>query len=227
MGAVGIIKEAWSIITNALKIAWQLIKSAHFIRKVRMPAVTIWGGTHAPVHSAYAELASAFAQKLVAHDISVLTGGGPGIMEAANCGATQEKKDESYLSSLGIGVSFIDKEYTNPCVPVIQVDYFFLRKWLLIRYSLAFIVFPGGVGTVDELFELLNFMKYGKVPKLPVILIGTEYWKPMIEWFHTRALVHGFVNQYQIDLFTVTDDIEEAFALVQESCDLYREYSKK
>ena len=103
-------------------------------------------------------------------------------------------------------------------------SYFFLRKWLLIRYSLAFVVFPGGVGTVDELFELLNFMKHDKVPKLPVILIGTNYWQPIIDWLHTRAFKHGFVKQYQLDLITVTDDLDEAFEIVRQTCEAYKKY---
>lgn len=217
-------KETISIIGHAFAVAWQVIRSARQLRNVRMPAVTIWGGTHADKESFYAQQAYAFAQKLVTNNISVLTGGGPGIMEAANCGATQDAPDDGMLSSMGINVSFVDKAYENPCVPVLRVDYFFLRKWLLIRYSLAFIIFPGGVGTADELFELLNFIKHGKVPMLPVVLIGTEYWQPMIDWLESRAFKHGFVKQYQLDALTVTDDLEYAFSVVREACDTYRKY---
>ena len=219
------IKETWSIFWHALGVAWQLVKSARFVRRVRMPVVTIWGGTQAAQESEYAQQAFAFSQKLVEHDISVLTGGGPGIMQAANCGAASvHKESDGKLSSLGIGVSFVDKEYTNPCVPVMRVGYFFLRKWLLIRYSLAFIVFPGGVGTMDELFELLNFMKHNKVPHLPVILIGRDYWQPIIDWFHKKALKEGFVQQYQVDLLMVTDDLDHAFEMVKETCEKFKEY---
>jgi len=221
------IKEACGIISHAITVAWQLIRSARVVRKVRMPAITIWGGSHADKQSIYAHQAFELSQKLVTHDISVLTGGGPGIMEAANCGAVSDKEIiDKKLTSLGIGVTFVDKEYTNPCVSVIRVSYFFLRKWLLIRYSLAFVVFPGGVGTVDELFELLNFMKHNKVPKLPVILIGTQYWQPIVDWFYTRALKHGFVKQCQLDLIIVTDDLDYAFKTVQQTCKAYKKYTK-
>jgi len=219
------IKETVEIIGHALSVAWQLIRSTRILSTVRMPAVTIWGGTHADQNSAYAQQAFALSQKLVTNNISVLTGGGPGIMEAANCGAVSDQQEgDKKLSSLGVGVTSVDKAYTNPCVPVTRVDYFFLRKWLLIRYSLAFVIFPGGVGTVDELFELLNFMKHGKVPKLPVILIGTQYWQPIMDWFNTRALAHGFVQQSQVDLLTITDDLDEAFEIIKHVCETYREY---
>ena len=222
------IRERFSIITYALRIAWELITTMRSMRRVRMPAITIFGSSSIDQKNKYAQQAFTFAQKVVAHDISVLTGGGPGIMEAANCGAMQKKEQQKdMVSSLGIGVTYVDTQYENPCVPVIRVSYFFLRKWLLIRYASAFVIFPGGVGTVDELFELLNCMKHHKVPKLPVILIGVDYWKPLIDWLQARAYAQGFVSAYQINLITVTDDLDEAFATIRDVCEQYHQYIKK
>ena len=226
---VSTVKNVSWIITHAIYVAAQLIRCGYLLGKVQMPAVTIWGGTRANQDDAYAQKAFTLAQQCVRKNISILTGGGPGIMEAANCGAASESStsESGKKVTAGIGVVSVDAEYDNPCVSVIRVDYFFIRKWLLIRNSIAFVIFPGGIGTADELFELLNFMKHDKVPKLPIVLIGVAYWQPLIDWMHNSAVAHDFIKSEWIDSMVVTDDLERALGIIQSTVDSYREYVKK
>ncbi len=184
------------------------------------PKVTIFGSALLEQEDPYVKLARQIAAKLVQHDISVLTGGGPGIMEAAHCGAIGEGKS---AKSLGIGVTEL-KEGKNPCVEeYIELDYFFARKWLLTHYSIAFIIFPGGFGTLDELGEVLTLIKTNKLPKIPIVLIGTKYWQPLMHWLESQALQHGTILRGDLNLFRVTDDLDYAFTVIFEFCKKYDE----
>lgn len=179
------------------------------------PKVSIFGSARLEQEDPYAKLAHRLAEKLVKHDISVLTGGGPGIMEAAHCGATSEGKK---AKSLGIGVTELG-EGKNPCVQeYIELNYFFARKWLLTHYSIAFIVFPGGFGTLDELGEVLTLIQTNKLPKIPIVLIGKDYWNLLMQWFDHIAIKHDVISRDDLKLFTVTDSIDEAFKIIFEFC---------
>jgi len=160
------------------------------------------------------------AKKLVEADISVLTGGGAGIMEAASCGAIPTQGSGH---SLGIGVTDL-REPRNPCVQeYFELDYFFARKWLLTHYSIAFVVFPGGFGTLDELFEVLTLMQTKQLKRAPIVLIGKEFWAPFMGWLIDQALRHGTIAEQDVQLFSVTDDLEEAFCTVSNTCALWKE----
>ena len=139
-----------------LKVFWsdiQLIRGIWKITKVKGPIISIFGGSRLPIDDPYAKQAHKLAQKLVSSNINIMTGGGPGIMQAASCGAVHGKKS----TSIGIGVSELG-EAKNPCVKeYFEVNYFSTRKWLLTHYSIAFIVFPGGFGTLDELAEVIRY----------------------------------------------------------------------
>jgi len=179
------------------------------------PKVSIFGSARLEQEDPYAKLAHQIAAKLVENDISVLTGGGPGIMEAAHCGAISNGKN---AKSLGIGVTEIG-EGKNPCVQeYIELDYFFARKWLLTNYSIAFIVFPGGFGTLDELGEVLTLIQTNKLPGVPIVLIGYEYWLPLMHWLEDEALKHGTISADDLKLFTLTDDLDYAFNIVSNFC---------
>jgi hypothetical protein len=99
-----------------------------------------------------------------------------------------------------------------------QLQQFFARKWLMTRYSKAFIVFPGGFGTLDELFEVLTLIQTKNLPLVPVILVGSEYWNPFLQWLNDKALHYGLVVEHELELFIVTDDLEQAFCLVRNEC---------
>jgi len=149
----------------------------------------------------------------------VLTGGGPGIMEAANCGAMPKDKPVKPATTMGIGIKgMLHEEGINVCAgEYIALDYFFSRKWLLINYSIGFIVFPGGFGTFDELSDLLNLLQTGKRFSAPVILIGVEFWRPYVELLNNarKLVVLSPDNEPRI---IVTDDLEHAVKVVTEHC---------
>lgn len=201
---------------GVLRVNWQVLYGMWRLTRIPCPFVTIFGGARIPKEDPYAQQAHKLAYKLVQHDISVLTGGGPGIMEAASCGAIAVGKKGM---SLGIGVTELG-EGKNPCVQeYFELDYFFARKWLLTRYSIAFVVFPGGFGTLDELGEILTLIHTNKLPKVPIVLIGSEYWYLFMQWLSHEALEYGTIIQSDLELFTVTDDIDYAFTII---CETYK-----
>lgn len=194
----------------------QLIRGIWKITKIQGPIVSIFGGSRFPINDPYARQAHLFAHKLVTANINVMTGGGPGIMQAASCGAVHGKKS----ISIGIGVTELG-ETKNPCVKeYFEVNYFSTRKWLLTHYSIAYVVFPGGFGTLDELAEILTLIQTKKLPMAPIVLIGKEYWEYFMRWLSQEALVHGVVTEEHLKLFTITNDLNEAFCLVEKTCQL-------
>jgi hypothetical protein len=166
-----------------------------------------------PDQSSFAQKASELAYRLALSDCAILTGGGSGLMAAANCGAQRAvlEKGDGRSRTLGIGVEDLDVDFKNGCnSPFIRAPYFFVRKWLLINYTQAYVIFPGGIGTVDELFEVLNLTKVGTLPVRPVILVGTSFWEPLMSWInHSRVL--GYIPERCEDMILVTDDEEEVF----------------
>lgn len=206
--------------SSLLSTMLQLFYGMWRISRYAPPFVSIFGGARLKQTDYYALKAHELAQKLVDKDISVLTGGGPGIMEAANCGAIYARRGKGH--SIGIGVRDLN-EPPNICVQdFIKLNQFWARKWLLTRYSSAFVVFPGGFGTLDELSEVLTLMQTNKAPRNPVILVGTEYWKLFMDWCVKEALHHGVIRQEEINLLFVTDDLEEVFNHVIKTCTVHK-----
>lgn len=202
---------------EVVKASYQLLKGVFVVRSVPQPLVTVFGSSKLSLDSVYVQQAYQLATLLAQNGIAVITGGGPGIMEAANCGA-YEHGDTEQLRTIGIGIKGVDEEFVNRCSQVFVVNYFFIRKWLLVRHSLGFIFFPGGIGTMDELFDLLNLRKHSRIPSLPIVLIGKEYWQPILTWFYDSALKNGCIDESLLHLFKVTDDIQEAFNMVYDVC---------
>ena len=137
--------------------------------------------------------------------LTIITGGGPGLMEAANRGA----KDAGAMS-VGLNIELPFEEGVNPYLDIaLEFHYFFTRKIMFVRYASGFVVLPGGFGTMDELWEALTLIQTGKIVEFPVVLVGTDYWRGMIEWVGDRMLGEGNISADDLDLFTVTDDPEE------------------
>lgn len=204
----------WRLIREAIQIVYGMYK----IMRLPRPCVSIFGGSRLAQHSHYAELAYECAKLLVEENIAVLTGGGPGIMESANCGA-QSVKTDGQLRNIGIGITGMRHEKgLNPCVGErIVLDYFFARKWLLINYSVGFIVFPGGFGTLDELSDLLNVIHTQKRAWAPVVLIGVEFWKPYEAWLEQARREH-LVEPIQEPVVLITDDLTVAMKYLKQHC---------
>lgn len=196
----------------------QQIYGAWRVSSLPRPIVTIFGGARFDQSDIYAKQAHELARMFADEGVSVLTGGGAGIMEAANCGVIASGEGKG--RTMGIGVANLN-EKTNPCVQeYIELDYLYARKWLLTRYSVGFVVFPGGFGTLDELAEVLTLIKTHKVKRVPIILIGKEFWNGFLQWLVDESLNHGLINKQDLDIFHITDDLHHAFCMVRDECKL-------
>lgn len=177
------------------------------------PAVSIFGSARVlpddPIYAAAEET----ARRLAKLGFAVITGGGPGIMEAANKGAT-----EAGGESVGCNIELPFEQGMNAFVrTAIDFRYFFVRKTMFVKYAEAFIIFPGGYGTMDELFEALTLIQTGKVRNFPVILFGQDYWRGLVEWIRERMLLEGKISPGDIDLMITTDSPEEAVQIILDS----------
>jgi uncharacterized protein (TIGR00730 family) len=209
-----------SLAYQFFRVFLQLIYGVWQVSKLPHPIISIFGSAKMPQADKYAKDANLIASLFVKEGISVLTGGGPGIMEAVTCGIVQSRKQKGTVTSIGIGVSGLD-EPKNMCVEeYFELDYFFARKWLLTQYSSGFIVFPGGFGTLDELMEVLTLIQTKKMKKVPIVLIGKDYWHPFMQWVTEEAFPRGLILQEHINLFSVTDDPYKAFCFVRGECQI-------
>ena len=169
------------------------------------PAVSIFGSARTAEQSPYYELARTAGRMLAEAGFAVITGGGPGVMEAANRGAK-----EAGGQSIGLNIMLPHEQRPNPHV-TIQMDfhYFFARKMMFVKYANAFVVFPGGFGTMDEFFEALTLIQTDKVVHFPVYLVGSEYWKGLVDWLRSSMLASGAISEWDLDIFKITDDVDE------------------
>ncbi|AQS74005.1 cytokinin riboside 5'-monophosphate phosphoribohydrolase [Corynebacterium ammoniagenes] len=169
-------------------------------------AVTVYGSARTKENAPEYGQAVDLAAKLVDQDYAVVTGGGPGIMEAANRGAY-----EAGGLSVGLGIELPFEQGLNKYVDLgINFRYFFARKTMFLKYSQAFVCLPGGMGTMDELFEMLCMVQTGKVTNYPIVLIGTEYWSGLVDWMANTLVADGYINPQDMDLFLLTDSVDEA-----------------
>jgi uncharacterized protein (TIGR00730 family) len=174
-------------------------------------AVSVFGSARTPRDHPHYAAGVAIGAALAQAGYAVITGGGPGAMEAANRGAC-----EAGGLSVGLGIELPFEQDLNEWVDVgIAFRYFFVRKTMFVKYAQAFVILPGGFGTLDELFEALTLVQTRKVTRFPVILFGTEYWSGLIDWIRTTLAGTGTINAADLDLITVTDDIDEVMAVVQ------------
>ncbi len=178
------------------------------------PSISIFGSSQTKQDDPFYTLATSLADKIVKKGFAVITGGGPGIMEAANKGASSVKE-----KSCGVCIdlpteeepnNFIDRKY------LLSFRYFFVRKVMFVRYAQAFVVFPGGFGTLDELFEALTLVQTKKIQPFPIYLIGTEYWKGLVEWLREAALKHGYLQEKDLKSMIITDDLDQVISGIEE-----------
>ncbi|EFQ82612.1 TIGR00730 family protein [Aeromicrobium marinum DSM 15272] len=172
------------------------------------PAVSVFGSARTSPDDPLYEAARELAARLCRAGYAVVTGGGPGAMEAANRGA-----HECGGVSVGLGIELPHEQGLNEFVDIgINFRYFFVRKTMFVKYSQGFVVMPGGFGTLDELFEALTLAQTGKVTTFPIVLFGTEYWGGLIDWIRDTMLADGKISPADLDLIHVTDDVEDAVA---------------
>jgi hypothetical protein len=176
-------------------------------------AVAIFGSARVGEKDPWYQAARETGRLLGQAGFAVITGGGPGIMEAGNRGAR-----EAGALSIGLNIELPHEQHHNPYIDrAIDFRYFFVRKTMFVKYSSAFIVFPGGFGTLDELFESLTLIQTGKIENFRVVLMGTAYWQPLLEWLRTRVAAEGKVAMEDLGLVQITDDPGAAVRIVIES----------
>jgi uncharacterized protein (TIGR00730 family) len=177
------------------------------------PCVTVFGSARFKDDHRYYETARQMGRLLADAGFTVLTGGGPGVMEAANRGA----KDVGGRS-IGCNIRLPMEQAPNPYVDwFMEFKYFFVRKVMLVKYSYAFVALPGGFGTLDEMFEIATLVQTGKVQNFPLVFIGVEYWDPLLRFFRERMIPEGTIDQADFDRFVVTDSPDEAMAHIAEA----------
>ncbi|MFD3554904.1 TIGR00730 family Rossman fold protein [Streptomyces goshikiensis] len=174
------------------------------------PAISVFGSARTPVDSPEYEAGVRIGHALVDAGFAVITGGGPGAMEAANKGAR-----EANGVSVGLGIELPFEQGLNQHVDLgLNFRYFFVRKTMFVKYSQGFVVLPGGLGTLDEMFEALTLVQTQKITRFPIVLFGTEYWGGLIDWLKNTVIAQGKASERDLYLFHVTDDVDEAIALV-------------
>ncbi|MDR9414907.1 MAG: TIGR00730 family Rossman fold protein [Gracilimonas sp.] len=207
----GFDRDIWSI----FKVMGEFVEGYDKLFQIG-PCISIFGSARSTSDDQYYELASETAQKITKKGFGVITGGGPGIMEAGNKGAEQAGG-----KSVGLGISLPFEQginqYVNPELSI-NFNYFFVRKVMFVKYAQGFIVFPGGFGTLDELFESLTLIQTRKIDQIPIILFGSDYWKGLVEWMENTMKQKGTISEKDTDLFHITDSTDEAVEII---CDFY------
>ncbi|MFN0133614.1 MAG: TIGR00730 family Rossman fold protein [Phycisphaerales bacterium] len=198
-------------LARALRIFIEFIRgfrSLHFVG----PCVTVFGSARFPQGHRYYELARDVGKGIASLGLTTMTGGGPGVMEAANRGA-----QEAGGTSIGCNIKLPMEQKPNPYLDrFVEFRYFFVRKVMLVKYSYAFVVLPGGFGTLDELFEALTLIQTRKISNFPVILMGTDFWAPLLTFLRERFVAEGTIDPADADLLFVTDSADEAIRVLAE-----------
>ncbi len=195
--------DSWAI----FKIMAEFVEGYEKLSKIG-PCVSIFGSARTQPDHKYYKLATEVAFKLTQNGYGVITGGGPGIMEAGNKGAFEGKG-----TSVGLNIELPFEQHDNPWIDrdkSLDFDYFFVRKVMFVKYSQGFVVMPGGFGTLDELFEAITLIQTKKIGRFPIILVGTEFWGGLLDWIQKTLLAEGNINKEDLKLFRVVDTADEA-----------------
>jgi uncharacterized protein (TIGR00730 family) len=190
---------------RVLRILSEFVEGFDALNEVG-PAVTVFGSARALPDDPYYKSGMAVGAALARRGFAVITGGGPGIMEAVNRGC-----HEAGGLSVGCNIELPHEQSLNKYVDLgVEFRYFFVRKNMFVKYAQGFVIFPGGLGTLDELFESLTLAQTGKIEHFPIVLFGSAYWSGLLDWMRAVVLAHGAMSADDFDLMTVTDDPEEA-----------------
>lgn len=206
--------DTWRV----FRIMSEFVHSFEIMSKVG-PAVAVFGSARMTEKAPYYQMAQLVSEKLARAGWAIITGGGPGIMEAANRGAQAGNPDpNNRLISLGLNIELPFEQDLNPYVDTgIRFRYFFCRKTNFVKYSSAFVIFPGGYGTLDELFESLTLVQTHKIQNFPVVLFGSSYWKGLLDWLQNTMVPCGTIMPADFDMLHITDDPDEVVRYVFEN----------
>ncbi len=204
--SVGFVREdPWRI----FRIMAEFVDAFETLSKVGL-AVTVFGSARTPPSDPYYHAAAAISKELAKNHLAVITGGGPGIMEAANRGAAEGKG-----KSVGLNIELPFEQKGNRFANVpIHFHYFFSRKVCFVKYSIGFIFMPGGFGTLDEFFEVLTLVQTQRIPRFPMVLFGREYWLGLLKWMKGTLEAGKMIGEEDLELCTVTDDPHEAVTII-------------
>ena len=209
--------DSWAI----FKIMAEFVEGYEKLSKIG-PCVSIFGSARTKPEDPFYKLAEEVAFKLTQNGYGVITGGGPGIMEAGNKGASKGKG-----ISVGLNIELPFEQHDNPWIDKdknLEFDYFFVRKVMFVKYSQGFIVMPGGFGTLDELFEAITLIQTNKIGRFPIVLVGKKFWSGLIEWIKNTLLEQGNISEKDLKLFRVVDTADEAIEHLNK---FYAKYSLK
>ncbi|MGB0778010.1 MAG: TIGR00730 family Rossman fold protein [Flavobacteriaceae bacterium] len=210
--------DSWAI----FKIMSEFVEGYEKLSRIG-PCVSIFGSARLRPGDQYYDLAEEMGFQLTQHGYGVITGGGPGIMEAGNKGAYRGKG-----TSVGLNIELPFEQHDNPYIDPdknLEFDYFFVRKVMFVKYSQGFIVMPGGFGTLDEMFEAITLIQTNKIGKFPIILMGSEFWSGLLDWIKGTLLKdHATISEKDLDLIHVVDSPEEAIDVLNK---FYEQYQLK
>lgn len=210
-------QDSWSV----FKIMSEFVQGYEALSKVG-PCVAIFGSARTHSDNKYYKMAEQTANMLVNKGFGIVTGGGPGIMEAGNKGA-----HEGGGKSVGLNIKLPHEQHPNPYIDQdksLNFDYFYVRKTIFTRYAQGFIAFPGGYGTLDELSEALTLIQTNKLVSFPIVMVGKDYWKGLVDWFKGRMLVENMISPEDLDIFHLVDTAEDAVDIIE---DFYLRFSLK
>ncbi len=200
------VKESWRL----FRIIAEFVDGFETMADI-YPAVSIFGSARVQPEDPLYETAREIARLFAENGFHVITGGGPGLMEAANRGAA-----EGGAHSVGLNIHLPMEQQPNPYATIrLDFRYFFIRKVIFIKYAQAYVVLPGGFGTLDELFEALTLIQTDRIKPFPVILVGNDYWKSLMDWLHERLLETGKISPEDLDLIQLLDEPGEVVAAVK------------
>lgn len=207
--------DSWAI----FKIMGEFVSGYEKLSKIG-PCVSIFGSARTKPDHRYYKLATEVAEKIVTHGYGVITGGGPGIMEAGNKGA-----HIAGGTSVGLNIELPFEQHDNPYIDSdksLDFDYFFVRKVMFVKYSQGFVVMPGGFGTLDELFEAITLIQTNKIEKFPIILVGTDFWTGLLDWVKSTLLdKFNNISAKDLDLIHLVDSADEVITILD---NFYKEY---
>ncbi len=199
-------EETWRI----FRIMSEFVEGFEVLSKVKK-AVSVFGSSRMKPDDKYYKLAEKITWLLAQEGFAIITGGGPGIMEAANKGVKKAKG-----KSIGLNIQIPEEQKPNPYIDILlDFRYFFVRKVMFVKYAKAFIIMPGGFGTFDELFESLNLIQTQRIRRFPVVLVGKDYWQGLVDWLKSEVLRRGCISEADLKIFTVVDKPEEVVRAIK------------
>lgn len=200
-------EDLWRV----FRIMAEFVEGFETMGKIK-PSIAVFGSARTKPSNKYYKLAVRVTKELSKRGFGIITGGGPGIMEAANRGAK-----EANGSSTGVNIELPHEQFANPYIDqdkLLNFRYFFVRKVMFFKYAQGYIIMPGGFGTIDEFFEVLTLIQTGKTERVPIVVMGKEYWQPLMGWLKKFMLDFKLIEDFDMDLFKLTDDPKEAAQII-------------